>query len=101
MDENDVLKGVNRMKHVIYLSIFFLLLTLNASAEDLSLQASVPGEAGTVELTVSLGVENLAVMPNHSSVGPGPSTVPEPSTLALIGFGIVGLVGWRRFRKQG
>jgi hypothetical protein len=49
---------------------------------------------------VSLDNENLAVMNNYSSIGSGPSTVPEPSTLVLIGLGIVGLVGWRRFRKS-
>ncbi len=87
------------MKRVIYISMFLLLLTLSVSAEDVSLQAPVPGEAGTVELTVSLDAENPAVMPNHSSVGPGPSTVPEPSTLLLLGLGIVGLVGWRRWRN--
>ncbi len=84
------------MKRVIYLSLLVFVLTLNASAEDVSLQASIPGDAGTVELTVSLDVTNPAIMNNYSSIGPGPSTVPEPSTLALLGLGIVGLVGWRR-----
>lgn len=85
------------MKHMMISLCIVLLLTLSTSAEEVSLQASVPGEAGTVELTVSLDAGNPAVMPNYSSVGPGPSTVPEPSTLLLLGLGIVGLVGWRRF----
>jgi hypothetical protein len=93
-----IMKGIQRMKRVIYISMFLLLLILSASAEDVSLQASVPGEAGTVRLTVSLDEANPAVMNNYSSIDPGPSTVPEPSTLALIGLGIVALVGWRRFR---
>ncbi len=89
------------MKRMIYVSMFVLLLTLSASAEDVSLQASVPGDAGTVELTVSLDDTNPAIMDNYSSIGPGPSTVPEPSTLVLIGLGVVALMGWRRFHKQG
>ena len=89
------------MTRIMLSLIAIALLTFSVSAEDVSLQASVPGEAGTVELTVSLDAGNPAVMPNHSSIGPGPSTVPEPSTLLLLGLGIAGLVGWRRFRKQG
>ncbi len=89
------------MKRLVYLSsVVVLLLTLSVSAEDVSLQASVPGEAGTVELTVTLDEANPAIMDNYSSIGPGPSTVPEPSTLALLGLGVLALVGWRRFRKQ-
>jgi hypothetical protein len=38
-------------------------------------------------------------MENYSSVGP--SAVPEPSTLVLVGLSVLGLVGWRTFRKQG
>jgi hypothetical protein len=89
------------MKRMIYISMCVLLLTLSASAEDVRLRADVPGDAGTVELKVSLDNENPAVMQNYSSIGSSPSTVPEPSTLLLLGLGIVGLVGWRRFRKQG
>lgn len=89
------------MKRIISISIIVLLmLTLSALAEDVSLQASVPGDAGTVELTVTLDAGNPAVMNNYSSIGPDPSAVPEPSTLALIGLGLVALVGWRRWRRR-
>jgi hypothetical protein len=29
-----------------------------------------------------------------------PPAIPEPSTLALLGLGVVGLAAWRRWRKQ-
>jgi len=30
---------------------------------------------------------------------PGPAGVPEPSTLALLGLGVVALAGWQRWRR--
>ncbi len=35
------------MKQIICLSIFWLSLTLSSAAEELQLQAAVPGDAGT------------------------------------------------------
>jgi hypothetical protein len=35
----------------------------------------------------------------QNSSGIGPSAVPEPATLVLLGLGVLGLVGWRRVRK--
>ena len=108
------MKEVNDMKHMICVSLLslLLLLALSASAEDVRLQAAVPGNAGpepgsagTIELTVTLDSGSSsdevtpAVMQNYSSVGP--SAVPEPATLVLVGLGVLGVVGWRRLRKQG
>ena len=88
------------MKQVLCLSVLSLLLALSASAEEVRLQAAVPGGAGTIELTVTLNSGSPldeatpAVMEHYSSVGP--SVVPEPSTLVLVTLGVLGLVGWRK-----
>lgn len=44
-----------------------------------------------------LGIDNI----QHNSINGGgnPSSVPEPSSLALIGAGIIGIVGFSRRRK--
>ena len=90
------------MKRIICVSLFFLLLTLNAAAEELHLQAAVPGEAGTIALRVTLEEASPAVLRNDSGISPDPkpSALPEPATLGLLGLG-VGLlaVGLRR-KKQ-
>jgi len=36
----------------------------------------------------------------NSTGDPGPDPVPEPGTLLLLGAGLLGLVGYRKFRKQ-
>ncbi|MCP4404627.1 MAG: hypothetical protein GY801_45905, partial [bacterium] len=56
------------MKKLIYLSMWhmLLLLTLSAAAEELQLQAAVPGEAGTIALRVTLDEAPPAVMQNYS-----------------------------------
>jgi len=45
--------------------------------------------------TTSLAFPVMAVRDG----GPGPSSTPEPATMLLLGFGILGLAGVRRFRK--
>ena len=88
------------MKRIICLSLLFLLLTLNAAAEERRLQAAVPGEAGTISLRVTLD-EGPPVLGNYSSISPEsePSALPEPATLGLLGLGMVGLLAARLRRK--
>ncbi len=97
-------KGVKCMKQIICLSIFWLslTLTLNASAEELSLQAAVPGNAGTIALRVTLDEASPVVMENYSGIVSESLALPEPATLGLLGLGVLGLmaVGMRR-KHQG
>ncbi len=60
------------MARMICVSIFLLLLTLSASAEDVHLQAAVPGEAGTIALRVTLDDGAPAVLEKYSGLSPEP-----------------------------
>ncbi|MCP4401646.1 MAG: hypothetical protein GY801_30640, partial [bacterium] len=61
------------MTRMIYLSIFLLLLTISASAEERHLQAVVPGEAGTIALRATLDEALPSVMQNYSVLVPAPA----------------------------
>jgi hypothetical protein len=69
--------------------------------QDVTLSATVrdpSGTTGTVAFTFELEEfpSTSAVMPNYSTLPPQPSAVPEPSTLLLIGLGVLGLVALRK-----
>jgi hypothetical protein len=97
-------EGMKHMKRIIYVSIFFLLLTLNAAAEERQLQAAVPSEAGTIALRVTLDEGVPPLLGNDTGINPAPglSPVPEPATLGLMGLDVVGLlaVGLRRKKRK-
>jgi hypothetical protein len=43
--------------------------------------------------------DNANGLDNVSLVDNGPATVPEPSSIVLLGAGLLGLAGWRRWRS--
>ncbi|MCP4401665.1 MAG: PEP-CTERM sorting domain-containing protein [bacterium] len=92
------------MTRIVCLNIFLLLLlllTLNATAEELHLQTSMPSEAGTIALRVTLDEAPPAVLENYSGIVPNePAAVPEPSTLGVLGLGVLGLMAVRMRRKM-
>jgi hypothetical protein len=76
-------------------------------SQEITLSATVrepSGTTGTVAFTFAL--EELpstsAVMKNYSTLPPQPSAIPEPSTLVLVGLGVLGLVILRKaFSERG
>jgi hypothetical protein len=76
-----------------------------AASQEITLIATVrepSGTSGTVAFTFAL--EELpvasAVLPNVSTLPPQPSVIPEPTTLVLVGLGVLGLVVWRRMWEK-
>ena len=69
-----------------------------AESQEVTLSAIVrgpSGSTGTFDFTFALE-EMPVVMHNYSTSPPEPSAVPEPSTLLLVGLGVLGLVTLRK-----
>jgi hypothetical protein len=57
---------------------------------------------GTVTFSQSAGIAKISFQGDMGYIGVGKldfQTVPLPPTVFLLGSGLLGLVGWRRFRK--
>jgi len=72
-----------------------------ANSQEVTLSATVRepgGSTGTFDFTFELEEfpPTSAVMHNYSTLPPEPSAVPEPSTLVLVGLGVLGLVALRK-----
>jgi hypothetical protein len=70
-------------------------------SQDVTLCATVREPSGTTGIiTFTVALEELpaasAVLPNASTLPPQPSAVPEPSTLVLVGLGVLGLMVLRK-----
>ena len=72
-----------------------------ADSQDVTLSATVRDSAGTIG-TVAFTFEleefpsTSAVMHNYLTLPPQPSAIPEPSTLVLVGLGVLGLMALRK-----
>jgi hypothetical protein len=70
-------------------------------SQDITLSATIhdpAGGTGTFDFTFALEEmpSTSAVLPNYSTLPPQPSAIPEPSTLLLVGLGVLGLMVLRK-----
>jgi hypothetical protein len=68
------------------------IITAVGSQSDLAFRLYAPG-------TVPTGIDYVSVRQYVAPIPPIPGAVPIPSSVLLLGSGLLGLAGWRRFRK--
>ncbi len=92
------------LSHVVNVIVFSLVVLVGgvpaAGAEEVTLSATFQeptGQTGAIEVTVTLAEPAAPSAPPVFDI-PQAQAVPEPSTLVLVGLGMLGLVGLRKKR---
>ncbi len=91
-----------RVKVIVFALVVLVGLVPAAGAEEVILSATFQepsGQTGAIEVTVMLAEPAAPPAPPVLDI-PQTQAVPEPSTLALLGLGVLGLAVLRRRRTQ-
>ena len=88
-------------KFFMFLCVVIMLFGIaGCPGDDAQFTSSTPSVVKNVGDNTS-GVSQTSTASDDISSGSGGSTVPEPTTLALLGAGLIGLVGFgrKKFKK--